>query len=243
MYAGIFVLAIALIVLVVWVSSVSSKMAALKQALMIEQRKIEELEQQLGIDNVRSGAVGRMHAGSVDRSSGFEAASNASTGEIGLDAEYIADSAEGAIVLSDAQAARQQEQIQRISRARERQAMLKKKHSDEISAELRRKREIARQREEQVRSFQRQQEELRRRMVQERAEMEAEEERLNKLRTRASWSGSSSSTSARPRTRVSSARLEERRQAQLRRKAEEIVRTRLGNAGETNNFGNSVDFR
>lgn len=206
MYAGIFVLAVALIVLVLWVSRLSSKLVALKQALMIEQRKWEELELQFDV-----GLAEAALEGTADQDAG-------ATGDL--------------MLTSDAQSLRQQEQMRRIVQARERQAKLKQKHSEEKAAEQRRKQELARKREEQVRKFQKQQEALRRRIEQEQAEQAAEEERLNKLRTRASWADSYAGTGAsKPRQRV---RLEERRQAQLRKQAEEILqKTSLGNARGT----------
>lgn len=196
MYIGIFVLACALIVLVLWVAKISSKMTALKQAVMIEQRKLEELAHKMGADGV-----------------------------------YPAPNPESnpALAMTDYR------------------QMKPKKHGDEVSAELRRQRELAREREEQLRSFQKQQEALRQRMALEQAQQEAEEERLNKLRIRASWSESTAASrpaaAPRPHQRMSTARLEERRQAQLRRQAEEIIQTHLGNAGETNHFDNPADLR
>lgn len=264
MYAGIFVLAVALIALVLWVSRISSKYVALKQAFMIEQRRLEELELQLGIDvshkpaltgveyeapPVSEGPKKRKSASGSDsktitlqrgkRHDAVEPPDGGATGEIEFVDAYIEDASDpdaeavqSMMQITDAQSLRQQEQMRRVSRARERQAKLKQKHSEEKAAEQRRKQEIARRRDEQVRQFQKQQEALRQRIAQEQAEQAAEEERLNKLRTRASWAESYAGTgSSRPRQRV---RLEERRQAQLRKQAEEILqKTRLNGSSGT----------
>lgn len=271
MYAGIFVLAVAVVVLVVWVSRISAALADFKQAFVIAQSKFEELDRKLSTPISRPSMVNIVTApsnasatlspdatGPIDLPEGFID----SSGEIDFDdiADYIAaadfdDTAdfveldsgssdalsEAMMPIVDAQSIRQQEQMRRISRARERQAKLRQKHIEQKEAELKRKQEIARQRDEHVRKFQEQQDVLRQRAEQELAAQEAEEERLNKLRARASWS---SNGTAAPRQRQrTSARLEERRQAQLRKQAEEIMQSHLGNAGETNHFDSQVDTR